>query len=114
MNEHNSLEEIKKEYHGTLKSYLIGFFLAIALTFLSFFLVIARAFSNQMIIYSVVFLALIQAVVQLRFFLHLGHEPKPRWETLVFCLMVLILLIISTGSLWIMHDLNQRMMPQMP
>ena len=34
----------------------------------------------------IVALALLQAIVQLLFFLHVGQEAKPRWETLVFCL----------------------------
>ena len=43
----------------------------------------------------------------------MGQEAKPRWETLIFCFMVLILLIIVIGSLWIMNDLNERVMPEM-
>jgi cytochrome o ubiquinol oxidase operon protein cyoD len=51
--------------------------------------------------------------VQLRFFLHLGQEAKPRWETMIFYFMVLVLLIIALGSLWIMHDLEERVMSNM-
>ena len=54
-----------------------------------------------------------QAIVQLIFFLHIGQEAKPHWETVVFCFTVLVLLIIVIGSLWIMYDLDYRLMPRM-
>jgi cytochrome o ubiquinol oxidase subunit IV len=112
MHQDLSLKEIQKEWHGTLTSYLIGFALAIILTCISFFLVITRYFSDQILLYTIVGLAILQGLVQLLLFLHVGQEAKPRWETLVFGFMVLVLLIIAIGSLWIMHDLNYRMMPE--
>ena len=108
-----SLREIKKEWHGTLKAYVIGFFASLLLTSLSFFIAIVKPFSEQHLIYALVSLAMAQAIVQLLFFLHLGQEAKPRWETLVFYFMVLVLLIIVIGSLWIMYDLNDRVMSSM-
>lgn len=108
-----SLKEIQKEWHGTLKSYLIGFFSSVLLTGISFSLVITKALTGHVLIYTIVGLAILQAIIQLIFFLHLGQEAKPRWETFIFCFTVLILLIIVIGSLWIMHDLDERMMPKM-
>lgn len=113
---HNELsfKEIKKEYHGTFKAYVIGFFGAIIMTAASFFLVISKALSGRSLVYAIVALAIAQAIFQLRFFLHLGQEAKPRWESLVFYFMVLVLLIVAVGSLWIMNDLNDRAMNNMP
>lgn len=105
-----TLKEIKKEYHGSLKSYVIGFSISLILTAISFTLVITKALSDQNTIYTIVGLALVQAIAQLLFFLHLGKEAKPRWETVVFYFMVAVLLIIAIGSLWIMNDLNYRVM----
>ena len=105
-----SLNEIKKEWHGTLKSYVIGFFASLLLTSASFYLVVAKLLAGPALVYAIVGLALMQAVVQLLFFLHVGQEAKPRWETVVFYFMVTILIIISAGSLWIMNDLNDRVM----
>ena len=109
-----SLKEIKKEWHGSLKSYAIGFIACLLLTTLSFFLVITKPFAVAHVIYALVGLALLQAIIQLIFFLHVGQEAKPRWNTLIFYFMVLVLLIIVLGSLWIMHDLDERMMSNMP
>jgi cytochrome o ubiquinol oxidase subunit IV len=108
-----SLNEIQKEYHGSLKSYLIGFILSLALTSASFFLVSTMLLSGQTLIFAIVGLALMQAISQLLFFLHLGREARPRWETFVFYFMLLILVIIVAGSLWIIYDLNDRVMSNM-
>jgi cytochrome o ubiquinol oxidase operon protein cyoD len=110
MHEELSLKEIKKEWHGTLRSYLIGFITSILLTMTSFSLVITRLFSGKTLVLAIIGLALVQAIFQLLFFLHLGQEPKPRWETLIFFFMVMVLLIVVLGSLWIMYDLKDRVM----
>lgn len=114
MSEQMSLREIKKEWHGTLKAYVIGFIASILLTGASFFLVATKLFSRQVLILTIVGLAVVQAVFQLLFFLHLGQEAKPRWDTVVFYFMLMVLLIIVIGSLWIMFDLDNRVMANMP
>lgn len=109
-----SLAEIKKEWHGSFKGYLIGFFLSLLTTAVSFSLVITKTLSGNQLIYTLIGLAVLQAIVQLLFFLHVGQEPKPRWESLSFYFMVMVVLIIALGSLWIMYDLDKRVMLDMP
>lgn len=111
MSQDLSLKETQKEWHGSLRSYLIGFLLSLFLTGSSFLLVLSQALSQQFLLYALGALAFVQAICQLIFFLHLGQEAKPQWETLIFYFMVLVLLIIVLGSLWIMHDLHMRTMP---
>lgn len=108
-----SLKEIKKEWHGTLKSYVVGFLTSLFLTTASFFLVYTHLFPKENLIFIIISLGLVQAIIQAVFFLHVGQESKPRWETIIFCFMILILLIIAIGSLWIMYDLNNRVMSDM-
>ncbi len=108
-----NLQQTQKEWHGTLRSYVVGFFSCVLLTIASFALVIGKVLSGPNLVYTILALALVQAVVQLRFFLHVGQEAKPRWEMVTFFFMVLVLLIIIAGSLWIMHDLNDRVMMNM-
>lgn len=114
MSEDLSLKDTKKEWHGSLKDYAIGFSASLLLTLVSFSLVITRVISGSTLVYTITGLALVQAIFQLLFFLHVGQEDKPRWETVVFWFMVLVLLIVAVGSLWIMHDLNDRVMLDMP
>lgn len=113
MSDNLSLKETKKEWHGTFKAYVIGFIASLLLTAASFLLVITKSISGKFLIYTIAVLALIQAIVQLLFFLHLGQEEKPRWETVTFFFMVLVLLIVVLGSLWIMADLDARVMSNM-
>lgn len=113
MHEKDSLSVIQKEWHGTFKSYLIGLVISLLLTGVAFYLAIEHFFTGQFLVYTLVGMALLQAIAQLLFFLHLGKEESPRWETIVFLFMVMVLLIIAIGSLWIMHDLNHRVMSDM-
>lgn len=108
-----SLKEIQKEYHGTLRSYVIGFIASILLTTASFSIVITKLLSGNALIFTIVALALAQAIFQLLFFLHLGQEAKPRWETIVFYFMIVVLFIVAIGTLWIIYDLNNRVMSGM-
>lgn len=99
-----------KGWHGSTKSYLIGFFASLILTLIAFGLVYFHVLDTKHLVWTIVTLALVQAIIQLRFFLHLGQEDSPKWETWTFYFMVLVLLILVLGSLWIMHDLDDRVM----
>ena len=105
-----SLQEAKKEWHGSLKAYVIGLVACLLLTCASFLVTIYKPIEGFSLLVGLVALALIQAVVQLLFFLHVGQEAKPRWETMVFLFMVLVLCIIAIGTLWIMYNLDERVM----
>lgn len=105
-----SLKEMLKEWHGTLRSYVIGFTASFLLTVVSFSLTLFGNLERQMLHLTLGSLALVQAVFQMIYFLHLGKEAKPKWETVIFFLMLTLLLIIVLGSLWVMHDLDIRTM----
>jgi cytochrome o ubiquinol oxidase subunit IV len=104
--------------HASIKSYLIGFILSIVLTIVAYLLVQTHIFSShqvlghELLIFLLLTLALIQLIVQLFFFLHLGREPQPRWNLIFFISTIGIVLLVVIGSLWIMNHLNYNMMPQ--
>ena len=111
MSEEMSLKEMQKGWPQTLKLYAIGFLGSILLTAISFSLAALKLFSTKILILVLVFLALTQAIVQLIFFMHFGTEEHPRWKALIFWFMVLVILIFVLCSLWIISDLNHRVMP---
>ncbi len=113
MSDQNSLAEIQKKWHGTIKSYVIGFFASILLTGLAFYLTLSQLIKGQTLIVTLAGLGIVQAIIQLIFFLHVGKEDKPRWELLLCLFMVGVLFVIVLGSLWIMYDLNNRVMAGM-
>jgi cytochrome o ubiquinol oxidase operon protein cyoD len=95
-------------------TYSIGFLSSVVLTIIAYAIVVNDAFKNiwtpATIALVLSLLAIFQLVVQLFFFLHLGEEAKPRWKLMSFIFAFIILGIIVIGSLWIMFDLNSRMM----
>jgi len=56
------------------------------------------------------FLALVQVVVHLRFFLHIDLGKSHRDDLMLILFTSLILLLIVAGTLWILWDLHARMM----
>lgn len=98
--------------HGTFRSYLTGYSLSIALTLAAYLLVVHKRFTNFVVISAIVALALVQFLIQLVFFLHLGRETKPRWKLFVLIFMIIVVSILVFGSLWIMNNLNYRMTPE--
>lgn len=99
---------------GSMKSYVIGFILSIAFTLLAFYIVAEHLFTGWIIDLVIVGLGLVQAVIQLLFFLHLGEEPKPRWNLLAFLFMMLVVSILVLGTMWIIYSLDYRLMSDMP
>jgi cytochrome o ubiquinol oxidase operon protein cyoD len=114
MSEELSLKEMQKEWPQTLKLYIMGFTGSLLLTGVSFSVAALKPFAPHSLVAILVLLALTQAFVQLLFFMHFGKEVKPRWMTLIFWFMVMVLLIVVLGTLWIMTDLDHRVMPEMP
>ena len=99
---------------GNLKTNLWGFLLSLLLTLLAYFAVEKKLLEGKALVFALGGLALLQAFVQLKLFLHLGQESHPRWKYLTFFFMALVLLILVLGSIWIMYHLNYRQMPMSP
>lgn len=93
--------------------YIRGFVLSLVLTFTAYFMVTEQWLVGWNLALAVMSLALVQVVVQLFYFLHMGAERKPRVNLHIFLFMVLVLAIIVIGSLWIMQNLSDRVMPAM-
>lgn len=89
-----------------LKAYVVGFVLSIVLTVTAYVMVVQESFSYRWLIAAIIGLAIIQFVVQVVFFLHIGREGRPRFNLLTLFFMVLVVLILVLGSLWIMANLN--------
>jgi cytochrome o ubiquinol oxidase operon protein cyoD len=97
----------------TAKGYVRGFLLSLLLTFISYFMVTEQWLTGWDLAIAVMSFALIQVFVQLFYFLHMGVEAKPRVNLHIFLFMALVLVIIVIGTLWIMKNLNDRVMPPM-
>jgi cytochrome o ubiquinol oxidase operon protein cyoD len=92
-------------------SYLVGLALAMLLTTVSFFISGTTLVWGPSIPVALVVLAIAQMGVHLVFFLNITTGPDNVNNVLALAFGVLIVLLLLTGSLWIMANLNHNMMP---
>ena len=95
---------------GSLKSYLTGFVLSLILTAIPFALVMSGTWSSSAILAGIFSAGIVQILVHLHYFLHLDTSSAARWNVLAMIFTVLIMVLFVGGTLWIMSNLNYRMM----
>jgi cytochrome o ubiquinol oxidase operon protein cyoD len=87
-------------------TYVKGFGLSVALTVGAYLLVSNAALAGSQLTMAIIMTALAQLLVQLFYFLHLGKDSQPRWNQMLFGLMMLMVFILVFGTLWIMQNLD--------
>lgn len=100
--------------HGTTRSYIVGFVLSLLFTFIPYYLVTNHVMSGTSLLVAILGIAVVQMIIQIVFFLHLGREKGPRWQLVFFVSTVGIILVVVVGSLWIMNHLHYNMTPVTP
>ena len=96
----------RREFH----SYVWGIGLAVLLTLVPFALVYWAGVSRLALLVVIGTFAVLQIVIHFRFFLHIGFRQK-REDLQLLLFSALLLLIMVTGTLWIMASLARRMNP---
>jgi HlyD family secretion protein len=99
----------RAEIAKAIKSYLIGFGLAILLTITSFFVSRTSLVWEPSIPVALVVLAIAQMGVHLVFFFHITTGPDHVNNVLALAFGVLIVFLVLLGSLWIMANLNHNL-----
>ena len=100
--------------HGSLKSYAIGFLLSVILTAIPFWLVMGKVFDKSGTTAMVILgFAAVQVVVHMVYFLHMNAKAEGGWSMLALIFTVVLVVIMLSGSLWVMYHLNHNMMPGM-
>jgi cytochrome o ubiquinol oxidase operon protein cyoD len=97
--------------HGGVRSYAVGLALSFLLTIGSFGAVMTGVVPQAMRLTVIVVLCIVQLLVQLVWFLHLGSRKDQRENTAIFICTGLVIAIVVSGSLWVMHNANTNMMP---
>ncbi|MFZ0050485.1 MAG: cytochrome o ubiquinol oxidase subunit IV [Desulfobaccales bacterium] len=95
---------------GSLKSYLTGFVLSLILTAIPFALVMNSTLPSSATLAGIFSAGIVQILVHLHYFLHLDTSSAARWNLLAMMFTLLILALFVGGTLWIMFNLNYRMM----
>lgn len=89
-------------------SYIVGFVLSIITTLAAYFFVVNETFPRGMLVTVVLVIAVIQLIVQMVFFLHIGRGS--RWKLLTFAFTAFFVLFLVIGTIWVMNHLNYNMM----
>jgi cytochrome o ubiquinol oxidase operon protein cyoD len=98
--------------HGTFKSYMTGFVLAVILTAIPFWLVMGKVFDKSSVTAMVILgFAAVQIVVHMVYFLHMNAKSEGGWTMLALIFTLVLVVITLSGSLWVMYHLNHNMMP---
>jgi cytochrome o ubiquinol oxidase operon protein cyoD len=97
--------------HKTTQSYIIGFVLSLIFTFIPAYLVMQHVMSGRPLLLTILGFALLQLIVQVVFFLHLGRGPKPFYNVIFFFATIGTILIVVGGSIVIINNLHSNMIP---
>ncbi len=96
-------------HHGTMTSYVIGFILSLVFTLIPYYLIVHKTLGANERLVIILGFAVLQMMVQVIFFLHLGREKKPHFNALFLMSTVGIIFVVVGGSLWIMKNLHYNM-----
>ena len=97
--------------HSTFSGYMLGFVLSVVLTAIPFWLVMARPLADGPTAAIILAFAAVQMVVHVIYFLHMSGRHEGGWTMMAMIFTVIIVVIMLTGSLWVMYHLNHNMMP---
>jgi cytochrome o ubiquinol oxidase operon protein cyoD len=109
---------MKNPSNKTVWMYVSGFILSLLLTLAAYVVVQIHVasehsiISHEILIPTILSLAVLQLMVQLFCFLHLGQETGPRWNLAALLSTLALILIIIIASIWIMDHLNYNMSPR--
>lgn len=102
-----SLSGNKKKTAGL---YVTGYILSLILTLLAFALVEYKALSVTAIMAWISIFAVAQLLVQIFCFLRLNiQSDSARWNMTAFLFTLLVIFVVVAGTLWILANLNYRM-----
>jgi cytochrome o ubiquinol oxidase operon protein cyoD len=91
--------------------YVVGLGLAILLTATSFFIAGTVLVWQPSIPVAIIVLAIAQMGVHLVFFLHITTGPDNTNNVMALAFGLLIVFLVIAGSLWIMANLSNNMLP---
>ncbi len=101
--------------HSTIAGYVNGFVLSVVLTAIPFALVMSGGVVSSGVTALVILaFAAVQIVVHMVYFLHMNTRSEQGWSMLALIFTTVLVVIMLSGSLWVMYHLNTNMMPMSP
>ena len=111
--------EEQLDHHDTLditvRGYVTGFVLSVILTAIPFWLVMGNVLASPgLTIFVILGLAMVQIWVHMVFFLHMTSKAEGGWTWMSLVFTLVLLVIVLSGSLWIMYHLQANTMHVTP
>ena len=104
--------EHHEAHQPTFRSYMIGFVLSVILTIIPFYIVLGDVLDSATLAVSIIFiLGAIQMMVHIYYFLHVTTQAEEGHIAMSMAFTVLLLVIVMSGSIWVMFHLEENMMP---
>ena len=98
--------------HGSYRSYLIGFALSVVLTIIPFWVVLGEVEISTAAAIAIIFgLGAVQIMVHVHYFLHVTIKAESGWQVMSMAFTAILLVIVLSGSVWVMTHLDENMMP---
>jgi len=110
---HGHHDDDHLEAHGSFKDYTIGFILSVILTAIPFWLVMTHQLPPGTTKFVILGFAAVQVVVHMVYFLHMNSKSEGGWNMMAMILTIILLVIVLSGSIWVMYHMNVNMMPHM-
>lgn len=98
--------------HGTTRSYVVGYILSLIFTFIPYYAVVNKWLTGNALLATILGIGVLQMVIQLVFFLHLGRGPKPLYNVVFFFATAGVIVLTVGASLFIMANLYHNMSPE--
>ena len=93
------------------RTYVLGFLFSLLLTLAAYGAAVYGLMPAHILITFVLILACLQFMVQVLNFLHVSGAPSSRDRLIALSSSAVMILILVLGSMWIMDNLDARMMP---
>jgi cytochrome o ubiquinol oxidase operon protein cyoD len=91
---------------------MTGFVLAVILTAIPFWLVMDKVLGKSSVMAMVILgIGAVQIVVHMVYFLHMNTKSEGGWTMLALIFTLVLVVIVLSGSLWVMYQLDHNMMP---
>lgn len=99
----------RKDFLKRQRSYTVGYLAAAALTLFVYSAAVAHTWTTATLAAFALIAAVLQLLVQTKFFLHLRFNKQGAWKLYSYVFTWLMLIIVVMGSLWVMMNLNYNM-----
>jgi cytochrome o ubiquinol oxidase subunit IV len=102
---------VRHDEHKTIDSYIVGFVLSLIFTAIPYYMVVNQTVTGTLLLLTILGFAVLQMLIQIFFFLHLGRGPKPLYNVVFFASTVGIILVVVGGSVVIISNLHRNKSP---